>query len=745
MTTAGLQAQHAWREIQLPQARVLPATVFEPNRGTILQFGGYDEWSLGDTWRWHGATQAWNRIATANRPSPRYGHRMVHDLARDQVLLFGGYDGSFRNDTWYWDGSAWFELFPATAPGGRYRHGLAYDAQRGRAVLYGGWNNGRYQDTWEWTGNQWLQRLPTSSPGPLEDPGMVYDPCSRTTFLFGGINGGGSRTNNTWTWNGQAWTELFPATRPPVRMGSQLAFVPGRNRIVMHGGETSGASLDDTWEWDCVARNWTQVVAGGGPGPRQNHTLVYDPTRDRAVLMGGDRTPSPGIQFSDVWEWDGTTWTQHHATMPTGRWGTSMAFHAPGGAGNHMLLFGGRWNPSAGQQLGDTWLWNGTAWSQPSLSLSPSPRGHTALVYDPARQQTVLFGGWTGVLNGETWTWSGTAWTQRSPSVAPSARDEHKMTFHPGLGTAGEVVLFGGYTGVANNELWSWDGTNWTNRTQASGNPAARWYHTIAYDPVGDRIVLFGGYNGSSRFGDTWSWTLQNGWVQLAPVQSPSARYTHAMAYDPTRGSVVLFGGHDGADRGDTWELRGSAWVKCTQAWEPPAREAPGLAFDSDRQRLLLFGGWPTGGDFWECFNPNPASFAPIAGSNGCPLGTNQLQLAPATGSLPWRGESLLLELSGLPASVFLNAYVFVGFPPAVPVPVPGFPQCVLQVGPPSGPLGPLPIPTGTATATATISIPPIASYVGLDFMVQGVVVNLFPFQLGMTGAAVCRIGAHHQ
>src|SRR4051812_27020856 len=54
--------------------------------------------------------------------------------------------------------------------------------------------------------------------------------------------------------------------------------------------------------------------------------------------------------------------------------------------------------PARGQSIG--WL-----------ELAVPPRSEHTMVYDAARGVTVLFGGSTGTSSGETWEWNGSAWT----------------------------------------------------------------------------------------------------------------------------------------------------------------------------------------------------------------------------------------------------------------------------------------------------------------------------------------------
>ena len=54
-------------------------------------------------------------------------------------------------------------------------------------------------------------------------------------------------------------------------------------------------------------------------------------------------------------------------------------------------------------------------WIQESPATSPSARSDHAMAYDAGHGQTVLFGGGdsTGDFLGDTWVWDGTTWTQK--------------------------------------------------------------------------------------------------------------------------------------------------------------------------------------------------------------------------------------------------------------------------------------------------------------------------------------------
>ena len=92
---------------------------------------------------------------------------------------------------------------------------------------------------------------------------------------------------------------------PRPRRGHAMTYDAERKRVVLFGGESHGARVNDTWEWD--GQNWTQV-ADIGPGPRSDHAMAFDHSSKRVVLFGGN--VSSGEPGGDTWERDGSDWTQ---------------------------------------------------------------------------------------------------------------------------------------------------------------------------------------------------------------------------------------------------------------------------------------------------------------------------------------------------------------------------------------------------------------------------------------------------
>ncbi len=196
----------------------------------------------------------------------------------------------------------------------------------------------------------------------------------------------------------------------------------------------------------------------------------------------------------------------------------------------------------------DTWTWNGTAWTQLSPASHPSSRDGGAMAFDTATGTTILFGGLsatTGAALNDTWSWNGTNWTNLSVT-GPSARYDANLVYDAAIG---KLVLFGGYDGSSTfSETWTFDGTTWTKLAPAA-HPTARANPAISYDPGAQRALLYGGDNGSgtSFYGDTWTFDGTT-WTQQSPVHSPGQRSQSAMAFDPVLTKVILFGGRDSAN-----------------------------------------------------------------------------------------------------------------------------------------------------------------------------------------------------
>ena len=257
-----------------------------------------------------------------------------------------------------------------------------------------------------------------------------------------------------------------------------------------------------------------------------------------------------------------------------------------------------------------------------AIVLPPGRYGHTA-TYDPVRDRMVVFGGadagslnnvWVLALSGRP-TWSALA-----PSGSlPSARNGHTAVYDP---VRDRIVVFGGWDGTSySNDTWalSLSGSPaWSALAPAGMLPSARYGQTAIYDPVRDRMVVFGGRDEFGARKDVWALSLAvvPSWTALAPSGSPpSTRYGHAAIYDPVRDRMVVFGGYDpeNGTRNDTWalSLSGSpAWSALAHSVHlPSARHGHTAIYDRPRDRMVVFGG------FYADFSRNDAWALSLSGS----------------------------------------------------------------------------------------------------------------------------------
>ncbi|MDE1836387.1 MAG: PKD domain-containing protein [Euryarchaeota archaeon] len=247
--------------------------------------------------------------------------------------------------------------------------------------------------------------------------------------------------------------------------------------------------------------------------------------------------------------------------------------------------------PSASAELAWTNL------SATAVGSAPPPLDSASMAYDPADGYLVLFGGTlaNGYPNNDTWTYAGGTWTNitsRSPTH-PSAR--------AGAGFAWDLVgqqlvLFGGseFTGVTENDTWTFRAGQWTNRSSVlSVNPPATYAPGMVTDSSDRTVLLFGGAWAKGPNGGTWSWN-GTGWTNLTGrlATAPSPRLWSSLADDPWDNGVMLFGGFNDNRTylSDTWVFRAGAWTNLTNtapASPPPTLEGVLLA-EAVNQSLVL-------------------------------------------------------------------------------------------------------------------------------------------------------------
>ncbi len=295
--------------------------------------------------------------------------------------------------------------------------------------------------------------------------------------------------------------------------------------VVFHAGTNDRQFLNDLVVLHLESGLWSRPATKGGPSPRAFHCCTVMGTD--IYYFGGRTGPR---MHNEVWKLDTNLWewTLVHVrgeSKPDAREKADCI----GLDAKRMLIFGGfdgiRW-------LNDVFILNvETAECQqlkPTGSLPPPRSGHKLSML---HQGLLLFGGETTNTQylGDLWALkglyedagSGTSagflsneagpkWVRMQLSgPSPSGRSGHGF-----VGCGAKMVVYGG----RGDEGWlskktvyhrdvamiDRESVRWVKTPGLGDNePSERSFHTLTL--VGkDRLLLFGGYNGKSTYGDMW-------------------------------------------------------------------------------------------------------------------------------------------------------------------------------------------------------------------------------------------------
>jgi len=605
-----------------PAPRSGSTAAYDPVRQRAILFGGLDDarQHLGDTWEWDCNARTWLQVATGgtpgiDKPTPREGASLVYDPGGDRLLLFGGVDvNQFYKELWAFApvSRTWTKLTTSESSGTgrilrpRAFQGLTVVQPGNRVFAFGGEGfDGNplqvlaFEDLWELVGTTWTDRTPS---GPL---GSQHGACANSSlcpgigawraFAFDPVGNrlvtqGGYPFDHSKTWafglGSSAWsvvTTVLGNASLATRDSHAMVWDSAGSRLVLYGGY-----LSDLWTLAGGGSTWTAPPALDPRTstvpyayPRQDrHAMTYDPFRARVLAVSGGAP--------EVWTLQpaGAVWSilrnfgpgqPDPISYPRERVDHALAYDT---LRDRAILFGGRCksigvyqgNPNypgaacgvSGTTYNDVWSFDPAtnSWTKPVIAGGPpSARREHALVYDPANQEFVLFGG---------------------------------------VDASGNPVADTTWTLTCN--------ATHSNCTWAAGGsgPSARYGHAMAWEPATGRVVLFGGHDGVSPLADVWAWNgSTNSWSGVSPSGTPpSARLRAALGQaDVVTPGLLLFGGRDaGGPRNDAWLLTGAGggspqWQSViVTGYAPAPRENPEVVFLPGTNRQLVYSGFDASG-----------------------------------------------------------------------------------------------------------------------------------------------------
>lgn len=522
-----------WSEIvsaQTPATRQFHAMVYDRARDRVILYGGNvladDEETFAlrdDTWEFDG--QQWLPIVNGPRVAKPV---MGYDAKLNQTILVGLNETGTATVMYRYDtaGKTWITVTPTAMPTCVNDGHMVYRERTGKLTFFGGvcaTNTPSGEEVWEWddAGNKWTKLTLTSAFPRLAGQAVAYDPIRNEVMAFGGSAAFGStvasETNilraNTWR---QPFLLWIPRIRPRPRSLAAFETDTTRNTIWLVGGldETSSFYYREFWGY----RNGQWFPAPDLPGSCDGPQAAFDSDRGNLVVT---------CAGTDTHEWNGTEWKSFPdlKTKPQIRQFTGMVYDPKL---KKTVMFGGY----AGNNFrNDTWTWNGTEWTEVKVDNDDRPphRAQMAMWYDPLQEKVIIYAGiGRGGLNervtrySDMWAFNGTGWTKLDVAETPGIRFGPQVAVNA---ATGKTLLFGGLKAepIPNapnenaivqfftNDTWEWDGaaSRWTRLTgdTTTREPDVRENGSIAWDPVGSRLVMFGGYSGGFYQSDVWEWT----------------------------------------------------------------------------------------------------------------------------------------------------------------------------------------------------------------------------------------------
>jgi ankyrin repeat protein/N-acetylneuraminic acid mutarotase len=322
-------------------------------------------------------------------------------------------------------------------------------------------------------------------------------------------------------------------------------------------------------------------------------------------------------------------------------------FYSPKAEDGRLLKAGYRKDPSARTRQGEVWEQRAT----PDLE---GRAGNTATWTGSAGHQLIVFGGegmGTSFGNGARYSLTEDAWALLPPEGEPASR-----TGHAAVWTGREMIVWGGFGGVAGNDTIHRDGARYGPSTDTwkplSGKnaPSARFDCPAVW--TGREMLLWGGYTDShSRYqGGHADAQLNTGgrydpasdsWKAITTRGAPSKRFCHTIVW--TGKEMIVWGGGNATKvLGD-----GGRYNPAKDSWKPistdgaPSPRMNHVALWTGKEMIIWGGGTREGGPQAEYFengaryDPDKDSWKPMSGL-GAPKGRAQATAV-------WTGTEMIL------------------------------------------------------------------------------------------------------
>ena len=538
-----------------PQNRYGAGMAYDSNTKGIWLFGGYSTIAtanLNDLWKYSTISGQWTQYSPPSSPTARYGHSLVYDPVNNNLIMWGGFVAAANAEMWKYSiaSGTWTQQTFAGGPSARYLHSAAYMPASGTILLFAGTTGSTQNDLWEYTisTNIWRQMSLSGPPAVRHSAGAVCQTVSGALIIAGGFN----NLVDVWkleyanTGNPNKWVQLT-SSPTGAAMYMQTTFYDDVNDKLFTIG---GNAVFYIYRYDFKS-TWTNMSPA--LTPFRNNTNqpcgAYDSDAKICYTMPIDAT-YPRSSF-----WSYTIATNNYTdVLPDMRYGAAMSFVKP--RNKIYLMFGV--NTYNATPYNDIWQFDCVTktWSRlnPSTAVVTTtvPKYNMSAVYSSVIDAILLFSGATQNLN-DLWKYDFVTsnWIQLYPTgVSPTYRSQYGSAYDT---EHDRWYLFGGTGAAAYAELWYYDvkANSWVQVAYLGNAPSTRQGHSMVYDSINKCFWVFGGLYSATYYNTLYKYDIaSNVWSLVMYTGSAiSARTLGTMVFDYNTQSLLLWGGWDGSTR----------------------------------------------------------------------------------------------------------------------------------------------------------------------------------------------------
>ena len=236
----------------------------------------------------------------------------------------------------------------------------------------------------------------------------------------------------------------------------------------------------------------------------------------------------------------------------------------------------------------------------------PSTQQEVSLAFDERRGRLVLYVNRSYQVNpgeqitaGELWEFDGVSWDWvPRQDVWPTGGSQPVFVYDP----VGErIVLYGGSIKFAstqdpqelvNDSMWSWDGQVWQELDQGDVRPAPLHARLGVFDRARGRLVVTSGYLESSGYDPTrvWEFSMEDRtWTSVVPADVGLSNNPRALTWDSNREQIVGYLGsalYEGVLA--AWNTNASRWDVLTGSRrQGTIFDRPRLAYLAESDQIL--------------------------------------------------------------------------------------------------------------------------------------------------------------